>query len=89
MNPGNSDLGPTGAGTVRRRTPLWYVKFVAASYAAGIASLFILFFLVFVVGGAEVAAQWSSLPVFGVRLPGLAVLALGAAWSPFMWRKLR
>jgi len=65
------------------------VKLVAASYAAGIASLFVLFFLVFVVGGPQVAAQWLVLPVFGVRLAGLAVLALGAAWSPFMWRKLR
>ena len=71
------------------RTPLWYAKFLFAAYAAAIASSLILFALAVIVGGTELAGQWFTQSVLGVRSFGVLILLLGFAWAPFVWRRLR
>jgi hypothetical protein len=82
--PGRTSVSPTP-----RKRALWYAKFVFAIYAAAIASSLILFALVAVVGGTELAGQWFAQSIRDVRLFGILVLVLGFAWAPFIWRRLR
>jgi hypothetical protein len=75
--------------TAPNRTPLWYVKFFFAAYAAGIGSFLVVFVLAVFIRGVESAGQWLIRPVLGLRLFGLPIFLLGAAWAPLIWRRLR
>jgi len=81
-----------GAGP--KRTLFWYAKFAFACYAAGLASFLVVFASVlfastFSVSAAEFAGRWFFPADDRIGPLGWLIVALGAAWSPLMWRRLR
>jgi hypothetical protein len=66
-----------------KRKGFWYLKFLFAAYAAGLASWMLLMVVSLPFGGFEFGERWLH-PYAGVQM-----LVLGLAWSPIIWRKLR